>query len=579
VQQDPSTSPPSGPSRTAAWLGLFVPSLVGTLRAGYGPARLRDDVFGGLTAAVVALPLALAFGVASGAGAIAGLYGAIAVGFFAAVFGGTPAQVSGPTGPMTVVMGAVIASHATSLPEAFTIVMLGGLLQIAFGLLRVGKYVAYTPYSVVSGFMTGVGVIILILQALPLLGLPPSTRGVIGTLETLGHLGSAPIDGRALGLGVASIAALVFWPRRLGRWLPGPLAVLVLGTMLAATVLAGQPEIGAVPSGLPTLTTPVLHLADLPQMLQAAFVLALLGSIDTLLTSLIADSVTRTQHDSDKELVGQGIGNCLAGLIGGLPGAGATMRTVVNVRAGGRSPVSGALHALVLLGLALGLGPVVAHVPHAVLAAILMKVGWDIIDWRYLKRVKGIPREKLAVMTVTFLLTVFVDLITAVAVGIILASFVNSRWLAAEQLKGIKHSGDGEELPELSAEERALLRSAPGAVLVTLLHGSFSYASARELARRGSATDVKYRAVVYDLSQAGYIDPSAALAIDEIIELAQSRNQLLVVSGLQGHALRVLAGLGVLDRVPEEQRFEDRFAAIRFAVARCLATDPAPASR
>src|SRR5690606_30832043 len=227
-------------------------------------------------------------------------------------------------------------------------------------------------------------------------------------------------------------------------------------------------------------------------------VLALLGSIDTLLTALVADSITRTQHDSDKELVGQGLGNLLAGLIGGLPGAGATMRTVVNVRAGGRTPVSGALHALVLLALALGLGPVVENVPHAVLAAILLKVGWDIIDWGYLKRMRRAPREKVVVMAVTFALTVFVDLITAVAVGIILASFVNSRWLAEEQLKGLKQSTLGEDLEHLTAEEKALLKSANGKVAVTLLHGSFSYASARELARRAAPASIRHAAVVYD---------------------------------------------------------------------------------
>jgi SulP family sulfate permease len=305
---------------------------------------------------------------------------------------------------------------------------------------------------------------------------------------------------------------------------------------------------------------------EMPLFIQAAFILALLGSIDTLLTSLVADSVTRTHHDSDKELVGQGIGNCIAGLIGGLPGAGATMRTIVNVRAGGRTPVSGMLHAAILLGLALGLGPVVAHVPHAVLAAILMKVGWDIIDWGYLKRMRRAPREKFIIMLVTFALTVFVDLIVAVAVGIILASFVNSRGLAVEQLKGLRQSVDADELDQLSEEERVMLRSAKGQVLVTILHGSFSYASARELSRRASPKISGYRASIYDFSNAGYIDTSAALAIDEMIELSQSNRQYLMVAGLKGQALRALDGLGVLERIPPGHRFAERGEAIRAAV-------------
>jgi sulfate permease, SulP family len=519
----------------------------------------------------VALPLALAFGVASGAGAIAGLYGAIAVGFFASLFGGTPAQISGPTGPMTVVMGAVVAIHADSLAAAFTVVILGGLLQLAFGLLRVGKYVVYTPYSVVSGFMTGIGVIILVIQTLPFIGLPTSPQGVIGTLRSLALLELASIDPRIVVFSLAALFLIVAWPKKLHNVLPAPLAVLVVGTGVAAFFLEGMPAIGEVPSGLPSLIVPTATLADLPQYIQAAFILALLGSIDTLLTSLIADSLSRTQHDPDKELVGQGIGNCIAGLVGGLPGAGATMRTVVNVRAGGRTPLSGMLHSLILLGLALGLGRVVAHVPHAVLAAILMKVGWDIIDWGYLRRMRRAPREKFVIMLVTLGLTVFVDLIIAVAVGIILASFVNSRGLAQEQLKGLRQSVDADELEQLTEDERVMLRSANGKVLVSILHGSFSYASARELARRASPKITGYRAAVYDFSSAGYIDTSAALAIDEVFALAQSNNQHLFVAGLRGQALQALDGLGVLERLPKQHRFEERQDAIRAAVDLCHA--------
>jgi len=548
------------------WFKLFSPSIGRIVEGGYGAQKFRNDVFGGLTAAVVALPLALAFGVASGAGPIAGLYGAIAVGFFASLFGGTPAQVSGPTGPMTVVMGAVVVTHAHSLAEAFTIVVLGGVLQILFGLLRVGKYVEYTPYSVVSGFMTGIGVIILIIQTLPFLGLPASSQGVLGSLAALATLDPSAVDPRTFLFATTALLVIVLWPKKLHNRFPAPLGVLILGTVASSFFIPGMPAIGQVPSGLPSLTVPTMPVDEMPLFIQAAFVLALLGSIDTLLTSLVADSVTRTHHDSDKELVGQGIGNCFAGLIGGLPGAGATMRTIVNVRAGGRTPLSGMLHALILLGLALGMGPVVANVPHAVLAAILMKVGWDIIDWGYLRRMRRAPREKFIIMLVTFGLTVFVDLIVAVAVGIILASFVNSRGLAQEQLKGLRQSIDADELDQLSEEERVMLRSASGKVLVTMLHGSFSYASARELSRRASPGVTGYRASVYDFSSAGYIDTSAALAIDEMIELSQGNRQHLFVAGLRGQALRALDGLGVLERIPPQQRFDDRSEAIRAAV-------------
>lgn len=559
--------PEAGPTRASYFAGL-TPAVIDAFKGGYSFQRFRGDLFGGVTAAVIALPLALAFGVASGAGAIAGLYGAIAVGFFASVFGGTPAQVSGPTGPMTVVMAAVVATHANNLPEAFAIVVAGGALQILFGVARVGKYVTYTPYSVVSGFMTGIGLIIIIVQLLPLMGAPAATGGVPGALEALATLSPQAIHPGAALLSLGAVAVLVVWPKKLQAILPAPLAVLIVGTFLAALFLKDIPVIGAVPSGLPQIQAPAFVLAAAPQILQAAFILALLGSIDSLLTSLIADSVTRTRHDPDMELIGQGLGNMAAGFIGGLPGAGATMRTLVNVRAGGRTPVSGVIHAGVLLSIALGLGPLVAHVPQAVLAAILLKVGWDIIDWRYLKRMRSAPREKFVVMLVTLSLTVFVDLIMAVAVGIILAGFVNARNMAEEQLKGVGHASGEDEAEGLDEEERAILRAASGRILVTLLRGQFSYASARELARRASPKMTGVETVIYDFSGVGYVDTSAALAIEECVGLAVEKDQTVLVSGLSGPAARVIDGLGALEKVPPENRFATRREAIEAAAAR-----------
>jgi SulP family sulfate permease len=565
--------------RQTFWRGLLTPTVVGTLARGYGRAALRNDFFGGVTAAVVALPLALAFGVASGAGPIAGLYGAIAAGFFAALFGGTPSQITGPTGPMTVVMAAVVAAHANSLTEAFTIVMLGGLLQIVFGLLRVGSYVTYAPASVVSGFMTGVGLIILIIQSLPFLGLPTAPNGVPGTIAVLSDLPLGAVDWPSATLAAGSLLLLVYWPARVARLAPAPLGVLVIATAIAALAFSGVPVIGPIPSALPGFVVPDLSADFLTQTVQPAFILALLGSIDSLLTSLVADTVTKTQHDSDKELVGQGIGNFVAGLVGGLPAAGATMRTVINIRAGGRTAVSGMIHSLVLLALALGLGRVVGLVPTPVLAAILMKVGWDIVDWGYLKRLRRLPREKAIVMLVTCGLTVFVDLITAVAVGIILASFVNSRWLAAEQLKGLRQSADADELEELTVDERAMLRKAGNRVLLTMLRGSFSYASARELARRDRQAMSEHEAVIYDFSHAGYIDPSAALAIDEMIDLSCRHGRHVVLCGIPEQARKALDGMGVLERVPPSRRFGDRAAAIEAAVKQVLDAHGAASSQ
>ena len=393
--------------------------------------NLRGDIYGGVTAAVVALPLALAFGVSSGAGPVAGLYGAILVGFCAALFGGTPAQVSGPTGPMTVVMAAVFTHYTGLYPEdpaqgaalAFTVVMMGGLFQVLFGILRIGKYINLIPHPVVSGFMSGIGVIIILLQLGPLLG-HPAQSGPLAAARALPDFLTTPVLD-AVVLGVVTLAIVYLLPTRINRILPSPLLALIVGTLGLYLVFGGEmvtgeidgesiyrlgqaTVLGNIPTGLPNPQLPALELALLVDMLKSALILATLGSIDSLLTSLVADNITRTYHESDRELVGQGIGNTLAGIFGGLPGAGATMRTVVNVRAGGRTPLSGALHAVVLLAIVLGAGGFASYIPHAVLAGILIKVGTDIIDWDYLKRLRHAPKAGVAMMITVLLITVFV---------------------------------------------------------------------------------------------------------------------------------------------------------------------------
>ena len=380
----------------------------------YSLQTLRGDFFGGLTAAVVALPLALAFGVASGLGAIEGLYGAVAVGFLAAVFGGTKTVISGPTGPMAVAMAVIIASHTgNDIGRALKIVVLAGIIQILLGVVRIGRLVSYTPYSVISGFMSGIGVIIMVIQTLPFLGLPV-TEG--GPLETLRQWPSAlqEINWSALAVAAVTLGVGLAWPRRFREILPSAVAALTAGTLLSVLWLSDVPVIGEVPSGLPGFHMPDLSpagmLEDHPagmEDIQPALTIALLGAIDTLLTALIADSITRERHNPNRELVGQGLGNALAGLFGGVPGAGATMGTVVNIRSGGRTRVAGALCAVLLLAVALGLGRYVESIPHAVLAGILIKVGWDIVDWRFMTHLHRVQREHLLVMVLTLGLTVF----------------------------------------------------------------------------------------------------------------------------------------------------------------------------
>jgi len=527
--------------------------------------NLRGDVYGGLTAAVVALPLALAFGVASGAGPIAGLYGAIFVGFFAALFGGTPAQVSGPTGPMTVVMAGIMTQFAQDPAMAFTVVMLAGLFQIAFGVMKVGRYVALVPFPVVSGFMTGIGCIIIILQIPPLIGQATPPGGPLAILAALPALVQTPeLD--ALIVGALALAIVYLVPARIDRMLPRPLIALVAGSLLVLLLLPSAPILGEIPSGFPEWHWPTMTLETVPTIVRRALVLALLGSIDSLLTSLIADNVTQTYHDSDRELIGQGIGNTVAGLFGAIPGAGATMRTVVNVRTGGRTPISGALHALVLLAVVLGLGPLAEHIPYAVLAGILIKVGIDIIDWPYLRRIRTAPRAGVFFMLVVLLLTVFVDLVTAVGVGIVLASLLFVKRMSDLQLANIRTSAEPSGAALLNPEESAVLAEGGGRVVLYHLSGPFSFGAAKGMARRLAAAD-EYDVLILDLTDVSFLDSSASLALEEAITTAQARGKAVYLVGLRHEVAKTLNKLGVLKLLPEDHHHVSRLNALRQAAA------------
>ncbi len=541
--------------------------------------KLSGDAFGGVTSAVVALPVALAFGAASGLGPIdgpiAGIYCAIAVGFFAAVFGGTPSQISGPTGPMTVAMAVIVTRHASSPVEAFTIVMLAGLLQIALGTLRIGSFVAYTPYSVISGFMSGIGAIIIAVQALPFLGALPVSGGPLNSIRALPDaLASLNID--ALIVGLIALAVCVFWPERIRKFLPSPLAALVIGTLMAVFWFGNAPAIGALPTGLPVLQLPEVSPGFLARIIQPALILALLGSIDSLLTSLVADSLTRARHKPNRELVGQGIGNVAAGLVGALPGAGATMGTLVNIRAGGRSPVSGVLRSAILLALVLGIGKIAEPIPLAVLAGILMKVGWDIIDWHFLTRFRHIPREYLLVMLVTLVITIFVDLVTAVALGLIAAGFVRARESKHLELNSVVSvplldrtflPGESEDGEDDQADADPFLAR----VGMVSMRGRFSAASANELVWGVSADIQEHEIVIFDFSDTTNMDDSAAMVIEKLIDAAAEEDTECIVMNLSGPVANTLNSFNVLGRVPAT-RFVDSLDDAR-ELARSLLED------
>ena len=537
----------------------------------YSLQALRGDLFGGVTAAVVGLPVALAFGVASGLGALAGIYGAIAVGFFAAVFGGTRSQISGPTGPMSVVMAVIVTSHADSLAEAFTIVIMAGMIQILLGLMRIGRFVAFTPYSVISGFMSGIGIIIILVQTLPFLGAPVAIGGPLDAVrEWPNVIGNVNLG--ALAIAVVTLGVGVLWPNKLKKLLPPPLAALIVGTLMGVLWLTNTPVIGDVPTGLPSFNLPDFSTGILVKAVQPALTIALLGSIDSLLTSLIADSMTRTRHNANRELVGQGIGNMAAGFIWGMPGAGATLGTVVNIRAGGRTQISGVVRAAILLALVLGLGKYVESIPHAVLAGILMKVGWDIIDWRFLTRIYHVQREHLMVMVITLGLTVFVDLVTAVAIGLIAVGMASARQFERLELDSVvsvpllDQSFLGSEGEEDGEDDESAFSARVGLVA---LRESFTVASSNKLIDTISVDIRDHEVVILDFSDTVYIDDSAALVVEQLVDNAIAQDTKVIVMGLTGLPADTLKALNVLRQVPEDD-FADNMDDAREAAQRIL---------
>ena len=537
--------------------------------------NLRGDLFGGLTAAVIALPMALAFGVASGAGATAGLWGAVLVGLFAALFGGTPTLISEPTGPMTVVMTAVIAGLTARNPEhglamAFTVVMLAGVFQIGFGLLRLGRYVTQMPYTVISGFMSGIGLILIILQLGPFLGQASPKGGVIGTLQSLPELiaGARPLE---VCLALITLAILWFTPKPLKKIAPPQLIALLVGTLVSLPLISGFGSedirrIGEIASGFPQLQLPMFSAAELQLMVVDAAVLGMLGCIDALLTSVVADSLTRTEHNSNKELIGQGLGNLVSGLFGGLPGAGATMGTVVNIQSGGRSALSGIFRAVILMLVILVGAPLAAEIPQAVLAGIALKVGVDIVDWDFIKRAHRISLNGALIMYLVIALTVLVDLITAVFVGVFIANILTIDKMSALQSEAIQSVSTGDGDLEISDDERELLNQGHGKVLLFQLNGAMIFGVAKAINREHNAIS-DCRAVVFDLSKVSHLGVTAALAVENAVEEAIEVGRQVFVVGASGTTRRRLEKLGLFSKLPAERTELDRREALRTAVA------------
>ncbi len=528
---------------------------------GFHLKNVRGDVLGGLTAAVVALPLALAFGNAAlgPGGAIYGLYGAVVVGFLAALFGGTPAQVSGPTGPMSVTVASVVATLAAAgvsdklsageiIPLVMAAVVLGGLFQIIFGILKLGKYITLVPYSVVSGFMSGIGVIIICLQIGPLLGI--STKGgVLASLSTVVS-GFEP-NGAAIGVAIMTLGIVFLTPRKISQWVPSPLLALLIVTplslFLGVDAIDRIGSAGPIPEGLPSLTIPSFNQYG-GIILKAGLVLAALGAIDSLLTSLVADNISQTRHNSDRELIGQGIGNAVAGLFSGLPGAGATMRTVINVKSGGSTPLSGMVHSIVLLLVLLGAGPLAEKIPEALLAGILIKVGLDIIDWGFLLRAHKLSLKTATVMYGVLLMTVFWDLISAVLVGVFVANMLTIDSITQTQLEGMEEDNPiqarDEDLQSLPNDEQSLLDSCSGEVMLFRLKGPLSFGAAKGITERMMLVR-NYKVLILDITDVPRLGVTATLALEDMIQEAKLNSRKAYVAGATGRVKERLSKFGV----------------------------------
>jgi len=589
--------------------------------------HLRGDIFGGVTAGIVALPLALAFGVSSGLGPMAGLYGAIFIGFFAALLGGTDTQISGPTAPMTavsmlVIAGIVAANNgdvSRALPAILAVFMLAGLIQIGLGVLGLGKYIRYIPYPVVSGFMTAIGVIIILTQLLPAVGYYPkedeafveqfkqeaeemiiinmvedqaqedllalesfdetvekaqitSEEEILQESRTLagkeasGVIGAIRLMPRAvqniswveLLLALGTIV-IIYGFKRITKAVPSTLVALILMSGIADLSGINYRTIERIPGGFPMPNFTIfssLNLSDLTPYVFSAITLAILGAIDSLLTSVVADNMTRTKHNPNQELVGQGIGNSIAALFGGIPGAGATIRTVVNINAGGKTRLSGMVAALLLLLTLLLLGPVASRIPAAVLAGILITVGIAVMDFKGLRAIPNMPRAEVGIMLVVLVLSSLWNLVYAVGIGLVIASLLFMKKigdLAAEssEVKTLKETPwpDEVDFPE----------ELKGEVFVKHVDGPLFFGSTSNFEQLSKQIPETARAVVIRMNEVPYIDQSGLYAMEDVLIDLANQGKTVIMTGLQKQPRYMMERVDMIPNLINPDQLSDGF--------------------
>ena len=556
--------------------------------------NIKGDIFGGITAGIVALPLALAFGIqafggidspeASSIGALAGLVGATLLGFLASLFGGTHSQISGPTGPMTVITASIISGAWTASGGNIGTVLVAmslagifcGLFQILFGLIRIGKYVRYIPYPVLSGFMSGIGVIIILQQLYPLIG----RKSPVSTIDMIAQFPEACSQGislMALAIGIGTILLILALPH-LTKKVPSTLVALIVMTLISVGLSYDSAmTIGDIPAGLPLplFMKDAIDVSSIDWLkaIEAALVpgltLAGLGSIDTLLTSVVADNLTKTKHNSNRELIGQGIGNAFAGLFCGISGAGATMRTVVNVKSGGRTQISGMVHAVLLLAILLGLGSLVKYVPLAVLAGILITVGWGIIDFRGFRDLAHIPKADAFVLIVVFLMTVFVDLLTAVGIGMVIACFLfmmRAGDLIEHQYAGVTLEQEFDRTMPWS-DEGGVTEEMKQHVYIQRLGGPVFFGSITGFNKVMHSVPKGVSTVIIRMRRVTFMDQSGAYAMETAIKDLQAKGIEVLMTIIQPQANAIMHKTHIIPGlIPENhtfKTFEDCIAYIK----------------
>ena len=497
-------------------------------RPPYARATFWADLRAGVTLSASYVPNAIALGVISGMGPLAGLWCGVFVGIIAALFGGTRALISGPSAVLAVVTATLLVGDQFSLPELALIIVMAGAIQIALGLAGVGRFVSYIPHIVLAGFMSGIGVLILWSQLTRLIDLGTSDLLVAG----------------------CCLALLLVWPRRVARFLPAVLAVIALGWLLSL-FLSGVEPLGPVPMGLPTSVLEMPTLEFLPTAVGPAVLVALISSIYTLMWALIADSFTGSQHNPNRELFGLGLGNLVAGIVGVMPGSG-TIATMTSRSFGGKTVVAGIICLVIIAALILGLGPYAAPLPLAALSAIVMAVGWKLIDFSFLLKVPRMDPRHSTVMLLIMAVTIFVDPLFAIVFGVIAANMVNATQLESLELDSVISTPLLDST--FSADSTGDFEARIG---LLAFRGSFTVSSSRKLIRLLGADIRDHEVVIIDLSSATHFDDSAAHLLALLIDQAKRTDTKIVVFGLQEPIRRTLFTFNVLDRIPEDRIAEN----------------------